>query len=378
MLHALTSPIESVPGEAAALAGGFSLNLFHDLSPGGRQQRRRTRGVAAAPPSTPATVPEPATTQDTAPRPTARSRERAWPVFQVHAHTLPINGDGSAQGAAAASTQVIEERCLSLLRANDSAAARGSLAANPYRGCSIGCLGCSAASPQVHAKLQAADRLRDELRQPRYHVRPLQIGSSADAYQPVERDLRLTRSLLELLHDCGHPVILVTRSPGVLRDLDLLVPMAKENRLRLLISLCTLDNALSAQLEPHAALPAERLSTLKRLSKAGIPVGLHFGPIWRDSTAEGAQPLLEAAARAGATHLQLSHGDVSDRADAPAWQREFDEQLRRLAATLGLDTSVSPLDSSHFQPPTRREPVGVTLAQGGPTFIQPGCQSCLF
>jgi DNA repair photolyase len=279
---------------------------------------------------------------------------------------------------------VIEERCFSLLRANDSAAARGSLAANVYRGCSIGCLGCPAASQTVYAKTNATERLREELRQPRYQVRPLQIGSTADAYQPIERERRLTRGLLELLHDCGHPVILVTRSPGVLRDLDLLMPMAQENRLRLAISLCSLDEALSARLEPRAAPPAQRLATIRRLSKAGIPIGLHFGPILPGLTEDGAEALFEAAARAGACSLQCSFvGEcaVPIEGCAPwpdplAWQRGCDERLRAIAQRFNLSLQLPSLATSHFRPPPRREAqVGVAAPSAAPG---PNGQACLF
>lgn len=360
MLHALTSPIESVPGEAAALAGGFSLSLFNELAPGGRLCRSRLPATRPAETAA-ARQPKPA------PRPGTRTRERAWPAFSV---------GGAVTTAPAGEEQptVVEERCFSLLRANDSVAARGSLAANLYRGCRIGCVGCPAASQTVHAKTNAAERLREELRQPRYQVRPLQIGSTADAYQPVERDLRLTRGLLELLHDCGHPVILVTRSPGVLRDLDLLVPMAQEHRLRLLISLCTLDEALSARLEPRAARPAERLATIRRLSKAGIPVGLHFGPILPGLTEDGAEALLDAAARAGARSLQCSFVaqpgteviGIQPVADPVAWQRIGEERLRGIAQQVGLALQASPLATTYFRPPPRREPLG-----GGTTESPP-------
>lgn len=377
MLHALTSPIESVPGEAAALTGGFSLSLFNELAPGGRLRRPRlplARMVQAAD-----TAPAPATATEPVPsaRPGLRSRERAWPTFSM----------GAADTTAAAGgerPEVIEERCFSLLRANDSAAARGSLAANVYRGCSIGCAGCPAASQTVHAKSNAVERLREELRQPRYQVRPLQIGSTADAYQPIERELRLTRGLLELLHDCGHPVILVTRSPGVLRDLDLLIPMAQEARLRLLISLCTLDEALSARLEPKAAPPAQRLATIRRLSKAGVPVGLHFGPVLPGLTEDGAEALLEAAARAGARSLQCSF--VGEPAipvegctpgpDPVAWQRVSEERLRALAQRFDLSLQAPALATVHFRAPPRRElPSAATApcAAAGPNG-----QACLF
>lgn len=370
MLHALTSPIESVAGEAAALAGGFSLSLFHELAPGGRLRRPR-RTAARSAETTAVTQPQPAL------RSSPRTRERTWPVFSMGASAgaVPTVSEG---------TRVIEERCFSLLRANDSAAARGALAANPYRGCSIGCVGCPAASQTVHAKLNAAEQLREELRQPRYHVRPLQIGSTADAYQPVERALRLTRGLLELLHDCGHPVILVTRSPGVLRDLDLLLPMAQENRLRLLISLCTLDEALSARLEPHAATPSERLAAMRRLSKAGIPFGLHFGPIVPGLTEVGAETVIEAAARAGAHSLQCSFvseppangGAGPDLHEPAAWQRACDQRMTAIAQQFGLETQAPPLATQHFQPPMRREVPNT--AQGESKTSGPNGQASLF
>lgn len=265
-----------------------------------------------------------------------------------------------------AGSNVVEERCHSLLRANDWVGLRHTLAVNPYRGCTFGCANCTSAAPTVHAKVNAVEKLREALQHPRYQVRPIHLGSASDVYQPIERDLRLTRRLLQLLDDCGHPVIIVTRSPGILRDRDLLQSMARRRLLQVAISLCSLDAELTSVLEPRAALPSVRLDALRRLSQTGIPVGLHLSPLLAGfNDGLHAQNLLQAAAKAGAKFVRWDRtlsGLLADGADGrfevhrPARAPEPGHEqgvssLEQFASSIGLQLSGPELDCASFTAP---------------------------
>ena len=211
-------------------------------------------------------------------------------------------------------TEVIDEPCKSLLRANDSPDVPFDLSINPYRGCEHGCIYCYARpthsyadlSPgldfetRILAKTNAADRLREELRRPRYVPKPLNLGSATDAYQPVERTLRLTRQIIEVLHEARHPFSVVTKSGGIVRDLDLLAEMAQRQQVLVFISLTTLDNDLARTLEPRASAPARRLAAIKALSEAGVWVGVNVAPVIPFINEPEIEQIIEAAAQAGA------------------------------------------------------------------------------
>lgn len=256
-------------------------------------------------------------------------RERAWPACaDLGGFDLP--------------EVVADPQRQSLLRINDWPEWPGSLAVNPYRGCPLACPGCPAGhSGSLHAKLSAADSLREELRQPRYQVRPIQLGSAAEAYPPAERQLRLTRAILSLLNTCGHPLILVTRSPGVVRDLDLLSRLAERGLVQVMISLCSLDEARRGRWEPRAAAPAQRLAAMRLLARAGVPVGLFLAPLAADEPDDGWMALLQAARRHGASQLRV-------RSSAPAADR--DEAIAAQARELGLSQAPLSLSTQHFEP----------------------------
>ena len=129
----------------------------------------------------------------------------------------------------------------------------------------------------------------------------LNIGSATDAYQPVERKLRITRSVLEVMAECSHPFSLVTKSSGVERDLDLIAPMAARRLAAVYVSVTSLDTALSRILEPRAAAPHRRLRTIETLARAGVPVGVSVSPVIPFINEPELERVLEAAASAGAT-----------------------------------------------------------------------------
>jgi DNA repair photolyase len=186
---------------------------------------------------------------------------------------------------------------------------------NPYRGCEHGCIYCFArpthawgglsAGLDFESKLffkdNAVELLKRELSKPSYLPRVIALGMNTDAYQPVEREMRLTRSLLEVLSAYRHPVSLLTKSALIQRDIDLIAPMAEAGLARVGISLTTLDRTLARKMEPRAATPQRRLDTIRALSEAGIEVTIMTAPIIPGLNDHEIESLLDAAADHGAT-----------------------------------------------------------------------------
>ena len=212
------------------------------------------------------------------------------------------------------STQLLEERVKTILASNDSPDIGFDLSINPYRGCEHGCIYCYARpthsylnlSPgldfetRIVAKVNAAQRLREALASRSYQPTLINIGSVTDAYQPAERKLGITRSVIEVLEECRHPFSLVTKSAGVERDLDLIAPMAQRNLAAVYVSITTLDPALARLMEPRAASPERRLQTIRRLAEAGVPVGVSVSPVIPFLNEPELERILEAAHDAGA------------------------------------------------------------------------------
>jgi DNA repair photolyase len=185
---------------------------------------------------------------------------------------------------------------------------------NPYRGCEHGCIYCYARPTHAYlglstgldfetrlfAKFDAAKLLAAELRKPGYRVSTISLGANTDPYQPVERDLKITRSILEVLAAFQHPVSIVTKSALVLRDLDILAPMAEKRLAKVFISVTTLDRDLARKLEPRASTPPRRLAAIRALVEAGVPVGVMTAPIIPVLTDRELESLLGAAREAGA------------------------------------------------------------------------------
>lgn len=224
-------------------------------------------------------------------------------------------------------TTLARDHARSAIAWNDSPDLGFDRAVNPYRGCEHGCVYCYARpshaqlglSPgldfesRIVYKPDVADLLARELRRPGYAargVRPLTLGSNTDPYQPVERTLRLTRAVLEVLDAHDHPVTVVTKSAGVLRDLDILASMARRNLAQVCVSVTTLDDRLARIMEPRAATPARRLSALRALSEAGVPTAILAAPMIPAVNDAELERLLAAgraagAARAGYVLLRL-------------------------------------------------------------------------
>lgn len=223
--------------------------------------------------------------------------------------------DPEPSGAAAWKTQVIEEHAKSILSRNQSPDIPFGISLNPYRGCEHGCIYCFARpthsylglSPgldfesRIFAKINAPELLRRELAKASHIPEPIALGVNTDAYQPCERDLQLTRRVLEVLHECEHPVALITKSSLIERDIDLLAEMASKRQAMAAVTITTLDPAVARTLEPRAAAPARRLRTIRTLTDAGIPVGISVAPVIPFVTEPDLERILAAAAEAGAT-----------------------------------------------------------------------------
>jgi DNA repair photolyase len=185
---------------------------------------------------------------------------------------------------------------------------------NAYRGCEHGCIYCFARpshayhdlSPgldfetRLFAKPDAPALLRAELMKPGYSPRPIAMGTNTDPYQPIEAKWRITRSILEVLKDCDHPVSITTKSDRVTRDIDLLAPMAAKGLTAVALSITSLDPKVARTVEPRAPHPEKRLAAVRKLADAGVPVFVSLAPVIPAITDHEMEHLLERAAEAGA------------------------------------------------------------------------------
>ena len=271
---------------------------------------------------------------------------------------------GDVEEAARAATKLIKDSSRSVIAFNQSPDLGFDRAVNPYRGCEHGCVYCHARpshadlgySPgldfetKLVFKPEVATLLEKELRKPGYVPKVMVLGSNTDPYQPVERTLKLTRAVLEVLDRFNHPVAIVTKSAGVLRDLDILSSMAKRDLARVYLSVTTLKPSLARVMEPRAATPARRLHAIEELTRAGVSTGILTAPMIPGLNDAEMEKLLEAGARAGARHagfilLRLPH---ELRGIFEAWLNEH--YPARAQHVLGLirDTRGGELNDSRF------------------------------
>jgi DNA repair photolyase len=211
-------------------------------------------------------------------------------------------------------TVVTIERAKSIITRNDSPDIPFSYSINPYRGCEHGCVYCYARpshaylnlSPgldfetRIFAKTNAAQLLRAELAKPGYRCETISLGANTDPYQPAERELAITRSILQVALECNQPVGIVTKNALVERDLDLLAPMAHKGLAAVFVSVTTLDHGIARRMEPRASAPARRIEAIRALSAAGVPVGVMVAPVVPFLTDSELEPILMAARDAGA------------------------------------------------------------------------------
>jgi len=211
-------------------------------------------------------------------------------------------------------TTVTDERPKAVITRNNSPDVPFDRSLNAYRGCEHGCVYCFARpthayqglSPgldfesRLFAKPDAAKILEAQLRKPGYRPGTLAMGTNTDPYQPIERQREITRAVLQVLDAFNHPTAIVTKSDLILRDLDILAPMAERGLVSVGISITTLDRALARRMEPRAATPTKRLKAVEALANVGVPVSVMVAPVVPAINDHEIENILKAAAGAGA------------------------------------------------------------------------------
>ena len=354
-------------------------------------------------------------------RPSVKGRGTVWAIEPRYARRGGESFDdgwGTLEQSASEErlppeTTIIEERVKSILSSNDSPDLSFDLSINPYRGCEHGCVYCFARpthsyldmSPgldfetRIIAKVNAAERLREAFASRAYAPSAINIGAATDAYQPIERKLGITRSLIEVMAECAHPFSLVTKSSGIERDLDLVAPMAARGLVAVYVSVTSLDPQIARILEPRAAAPHRRLKTIETLARAGVPVGVSVSPIIPFINEPEIERILEAAASAGArsafgivlrlpwevnpifqrwldqhfpdraarvmARVREMHGGRDYDADfgrrmkgAGIWAQLLQQRLAKAKVRFGLDQERVALDLSQFRKPLPISKVG--------------------
>ena len=230
--------------------------------------------------------------------------------------TYRVEDGWSRDPATPARTRVEIDSSRTILARNRSPDVPFDRSINPYRGCEHGCIYCFARPTHAHlglspgldfetrilAKPRAPDLLAEALGRPSYKPDVIAIGTNTDAYQPVEKDWRIMRGILQVLHDFRHPVSITTKGALITRDIDLLRRLARDGLVRVTISLTTLDSHLSRAMEPRAASPHRRVAAIRDLVRAGIPTGASIAPIVPGLTDHEIERLVQTAAEAGADH----------------------------------------------------------------------------
>jgi DNA repair photolyase len=221
---------------------------------------------------------------------------------------------------------VLPDRARGIISTNDSPDVGFEQSINPYRGCAHGCVYCFARPSHAYLglspgldfetklfyKADAAMLLEAELGKPKYVCKPIALGINTDGYQPLERKLEVTRSILAVLARCRHPVTIVTKSALILRDLDLLGQLAADRLVSVMVSITSLTDHIKRTLEPRTASAQARLRVVKELSQAKVPVGVLIAPVIPAITDHEMEDILTAASAAGATSagyvlLRLPH-----------------------------------------------------------------------
>lgn len=211
-------------------------------------------------------------------------------------------------------TEVTQEQARSIISTNDSPDISFEQSINPYRGCEHGCIYCYARpthcylghsagldfETRLYAKVNAAELLEKELCRRHYEPKVIALGAVTDPYQPIERRLGITRSVLEVLDRTSHPVGIVTKSAAVTRDIDILARMAERGLVKVAVSVTTLDPVLARRIQPRAATPARRLDAIEKLAAAGIPTTVMVAPIVPALNDSEIEKILQTAKSAGA------------------------------------------------------------------------------
>ncbi len=235
--------------------------------------------------------------------------------FESERRLATDDGWDSLAGLDAFRTEVYAEPARSIITRNTSPDISFDQSINPYRGCEHGCVYCYARpthcylghsagldfETKLYAKTNAAGLLEKELAQRGYVPKVIALGTNTDPYQPIEREQRITRAILEVLERTSHPVGIVTKSALVLRDVDILSRMAARGLAKVAISVTTLDRRIARAMEPRAVTPAKRLDAIRSLAEAGVPVAVMVAPVVPGLTDSEIERILAAARDAGAT-----------------------------------------------------------------------------
>jgi len=305
-------------------------------------------------------------------------------------------------------TTVTVEQAKSVIQRHDSPDLPFDYSLNAYRGCEHGCIYCYARPSHAYmnlssgldfetrlfAKPDAAKLLRAELAKPGYQCSPIALGSNTDPYQPIEREWKITRQILEVLAESKHPLSIVTKSALIERDLDLLTQLARDHLVQVFISVTTLDAELARKMEPRASSPRRRLQAMARLNEAGVPCGVMAAPVIPFLTDAELENVLQAAHGHGArsagytllrlpyelkelfkdwlaTHYPLKAEHVMSRLRGMRGGRENDpefgsrfrgtglfadlleQRFSKACNRLGFNVEDAPLDTGRFKPPSR-------------------------
>jgi DNA repair photolyase len=235
--------------------------------------------------------------------------------FDKLTKTLEHDGWYEEEVSARSETVVLPEPARSVISRNQSPDIYFGASINPYRGCAHGCIYCFSRpshsyvglSPgldfetKLFYKADAAKILESELAAPKYRCQPIMLGANTDPYQPLEKSLKVTRSILEVMARCRHPVCVTTKAALVARDVDLLADLARENLTQVMFSIPTLDDGLKRILEPRASSAAAKLRAMRVLADSGVRVGVLVAPIIPVLTEHEIEAVLEAAKEAGAS-----------------------------------------------------------------------------
>ena len=234
--------------------------------------------------------------------------------YEREARVLVDDGWSGEDEPQALKTEILRDSSRTIITRNKSPDISFDRSINPYKGCEHGCVYCFARpthaylglSPgadfesKIFTKPNAAELLRKELSAPGYVPRTIAIGTNTDPYQPIERTARIMRSVLEVLYEFRHPVGIVTKSALILRDLDILAPMAEMGLAKAALSVTTLNRSLARTMEPRASTPPKRIEAIRELNAAGVPAAVMFAPVIPALNDEELENVLAAAHEAGA------------------------------------------------------------------------------
>ncbi|REL33415.1 PA0069 family radical SAM protein [Rhodohalobacter sp. SW132] len=217
-------------------------------------------------------------------------------------------------------TKILTDHTKEIISTNQSPDIPFEVSLNPYRGCEHGCaycyarpshefLGMSAGldfESKIVAKYNAPELLREKLSGESWKPKPIVMSGVTDPYQPLEKELRITRGCVEVLAESLHPLVIITKNYGVTRDIDLLKKLAEVNAVRVVLSITSLDRDLIGSLEPRTSRPEKRLQAVEELTRAGIPVHANIAPLIPGLTDDEIVPIMEAAKNAGASSVSYT------------------------------------------------------------------------